>query len=319
MTQQNKMFKNPRFRYADHFVSTYSIVARDPVTGEMGVAVQSHWFGVGTLVSWAEAGVGAIATQAFINPMLGQQGLELMKQGKNAKETLEELLAEDEGREFRQVAMLDINGNVSAWTGAKCVPEAGHITGPNFSVQANLMLHDTVWLAMAEAFQRSPGRLADRMMTALEAAQEAGGDIRGKQSAAMVVVKKEATGQRWKDRLIDLRVDDHPTPLQELKRLLTLHEAYEHMNAGDQAIERDDTEGALREYQAAQELFPQNLEMKYWHAVALANAGRLDEALPIFQSVFIQDNNWKILTPRLLPLKILNVKEAELAQILAQG
>lgn len=316
MIQQNEMFKNPHFRYADHFASTYSIVARDPETGEMGVAVQSHWFGVGTLVSWAKAGVGAIATQAFINPMLGQQGLELMKQGKNAQETLEELLAEDEGREFRQVAMLDANGHVSAWTGAKCVPEAGHIAGPNFSVQANLMLSDSVWPVMAETFQGSSGRLADRMLAALEAAQEAGGDIRGKQSAAMLVVRKETTGQLWKDRLIDLRIDDHSAPLQELKRLLNLHEAYEHMNAGDQAIERDDTEGALREYQAAQDLFPQNLEMKYWHAVALANADRLDEALPIFKDIFTRDANWKILTPRLLPLKILNVKEAELAQIL---
>ena len=316
MTQQNKMFKNLRFRYADRFVATYSIVARDPETGEMGVAVQSHWFAVGTLAPWAEAGVGAIATQALANPMFGQQGLELMKQEKNAKETLEELLAEDEGRDFRQVAVIDTNGHVSAWTGRKCVPEAGHVTGPNFSVQANLMLSDTVWPVMAETFQNSSGRLADRMLAALEAAQEARGDIRGKQSAAMLVVKKETTGKRWKDRLIDLRVDDHPAPLQELKRLLTLHEAYEHMNAGDQAIECDDVVGALREYQAAQDLFPQNLEMKYWHAVALANAGRLDEALPIFQSVFTQDNNWKILTPRLLPNEMLNVKEAELAQIL---
>jgi len=261
--------------------------------------VQSHWFSVGPIVPWAEAGVGAVATQSFVDPSYGKNGLELMRAGKSAPDALKELLEKDEGREVRQVAMIDAQGRVDAWTGKNDIQAAGHIVGKNFSVQANLMLNDKVWPAMARAFENTKGDLADRMLAALDAAQAVGGDIRGRQSAAMVVVTGKPTGQAWKDRIFDLRVDDSPQPLLELRRLVKLQRAYNHMNAGDLAVEKKDNEGALREYGAAEKLVPNNAEMIYWHAVALVNMGRVDESLPLFRRVFAMDRNWITLTPRL--------------------
>jgi uncharacterized Ntn-hydrolase superfamily protein len=280
-------------------VHTFSIVARDPATNELGVAVQSHWFSVGPIVPWAEAGVGAVATQSFVDPSYGKNGLELMRAGKSAPDVLKELLEKDEGREVRQVAMIDAQGRVDAWTGKNDIQAAGHIVGKNFSVQANLMLNDKVWPAMARAFENTKGDLADRMLAALDAAQAVGGDIRGRQSAAMIVVAGKPTGQAWKDRIFDLRVDDSPQPLLELRRLVKLQRAYNHMNAGDLAVEKKDNEGALREYGAAEKLVPNSAEMIYWHAVALVNMGRVDESLPLFRRVFAMDRNWISLTPRL--------------------
>jgi uncharacterized Ntn-hydrolase superfamily protein len=280
-------------------VHTFSIVARDPATGELGVAVQSHWFSVGPIVPWAEAGVGAVATQSFVDPSYGKNGLELMRAGKSAPDTLKELLEKDQGREVRQVAMIDAQGRVDAWTGKDDIQAAGHIVGTNFSVQANLMLNDKVWPAMARAFESTKGDLADRMLAALDAAQAVGGDIRGRQSAALIVVTGKPTGMAWKDRTFDLRVDDSPQPLVELRRLVRLQRAYNHMNAGDLAVEKKDNEGALREYGAAEKLVPNNAEMIYWHAVALVNMGRVEESLPLFRRVFAMDRNWITLTPRL--------------------
>ncbi|MCA1603011.1 MAG: DUF1028 domain-containing protein [Acidobacteria bacterium] len=280
-------------------VHTYSIIARDPSTGELGVAVQSHWFSVGPIVAWAEAGVGAVATQSFVDPSYGKLGLDLMRAGKSAPDALKSLTAGDEGREVRQVAMIDAQGRVDAWTGKNDIQAAGHIIGKNYSVQANLMLSDKVWPAMAAAFENTKGDLAERMLAALEAAQAAGGDIRGKQSAALIVVTGKPTGQAWKDRVFDLRVDDSSEPLIELRRLVKLQRAYNHMNAGDLAVEHKDNEGALREYGAAEKLVPDNAEMIYWHAIALVNMGRVDESLPLFRRVFAMDPNWATLTPRL--------------------
>ena len=280
-------------------VHTFSIVARDPATGELGVAVQSHWFSVGPIVPWVEAGVGAIATQSFVDPSYGKVGLDMMRAGKSAPEALKVLLAADANRQVRQVAMIDAQGGVAAHTGATNIAAAGHIVGKDYSVQANLMLNDTVWPAMSRAFERTKGDLAERMLAALDAAQEAGGDIRGRQSAALIVVAGKPTGKAWTDRVFDLRVDDNPEPLKELRRLVTLQRAYNHMNAGDLALERKDNDGALKEYRAAAELVPDNAEMVYWHAVALVNMDRLDDALPLFQRVFSMDRNWATLTPRL--------------------
>jgi uncharacterized Ntn-hydrolase superfamily protein len=280
-------------------VHTFSIVCRDPATGELGVAVQSHWFSVGSIVAWAEAGVGAVATQSFVDPSYGKNGLDLMRSGKSAPDTLKELLAKDEGREVRQVGMIDAQGRVDAWTGKNDIQAAGHIVGKDFSVQANLMLNDKIWPAMARAFETTRGDLAERMLAALDAAQAAGGDIRGRQSAALIVVTGKPTGQAWKDRTFDLRVDDSPEPLKELRRLVRLQRAYNHMNAGDLAVEKKDNEGALREYSAAEQLVPDNAEMIYWHAVALVNMGRVDDSLPLFRKVFAMDRNWITLTPRL--------------------
>ena len=297
--------------------STYSIVARDPETGEIGVAVQSHWFSVGSIVSWGEAGVGVVATQSFVNPAFGPEGIELLKTGLTATQVLNKLIESDEGRDVRQLAILDVNGNVKSYTGTNCIPGAGHIVGDNYSVQANLMLNDKVWGAMSEAFEKSKGPLAERMLAALFAAEEVGGDIRGKQSACLLVVRGESTGKVWKDRIIDLRVEDHSEPLKELERLLKVHRAYNHMNAGDLAVEQGDMELAMREYSAAEEMFPQNEEMKYWHAVTLANNGMIQEAFPMFKDVFLKNENWKTLTPRLVPIGLLNVSEEELTKILS--
>jgi uncharacterized Ntn-hydrolase superfamily protein len=195
--------------------------------------------------------------------------------------------------------MIDAQGRVDAWTGKNDIQSAGHIVGKNFSVQANLMLNDKIWPAMAHAFESTKGDLAERMLAALDAAQAAGGDIRGRQSAALIVVTGKPTGQAWKDRTFDLRVDDSPQPLLELRRLVKLQRAYNHMNAGDLAVEKKDNEGALREYGAAEKLVPNNAEMIYWHAVALVNMGRLEESLPLFRKVFAMDRNWITLTPRL--------------------
>ena len=286
-------------RSAERPVHTFSIVARDPATGELGVAVQSHWFNVGSIVPWAEAGVGAVATQSFVDPAYGKLGLDLMRAGRSAPDALRALLAGDEGRDVRQVAMIDAQGRVAAHTGAKDIQAAGHIVGATYSVQANLMLSEAVWPAMSRAFEATKGDLAERMLAALDAAQAAGGDIRGRQSAALVVVTGKSTGRPWDDRLFDLRVDDSPEPLKELRRLVTLQRAYGHMNAGDLAVEKKDNDRALSEYAAAAKLVPDNAEMVYWWAVALVNMGRVDESLPLFRKVFAMDRNWATLTPRL--------------------
>ena len=301
---------------ADIFTHTYSIVARDSLTGDIGVAVQSHWFSVGSVVSWAEAGVGAIATQSLVNVSFGPRGLELLKQGKSASEVLDIMIESDNGRDFRQLAIIDRKGNVATYTGKKCIADAGHISGENFSVQANMMLNKKVWPAMAKAFENSSGPLAERMVASLKAAEAAGGDIRGQQSASLLVVRGHSTGKPWNDRLIDLRVEDHPKAVDEIERILKVHRAYEHMNRGDLAIELGDEDKALREYASAEKLFPENIEMKYWHAVSLVNIGKLDDALPKFREVFKKEPNWIELTRRIVSNGLLKVDKETLNNIL---
>ena len=260
-------------------VHTYSIVARDPLTGELGVAVQSHWFAVGSMVPWAESGVGAVATQSFVDPSYGKLGLDLMRAGRSAPDALAGLLAADPGRDVRQVAMVDAQGRVAVHTGAKDIPAAGHHAGKGYSVQANLMLTEKVWPAMSQAFEQSKGDLAERMLAALDAAEAVGGDIRGRQSASLLVVSGKPTGRSWEDRLFDLRVDDHPEPLKELRRLVKLQRAYHHMNAGDLAVEHKDAERGLREYAAAEAMVPDSAEMVFWHAGQHEPAGGVASAV----------------------------------------
>lgn len=304
--------------YSKNFAHTFSIVARDSATGEIGVAVQTHWFAVGTRVSWAEAGLGAIATQSFTNVSFGPRGLALLKQGLTAEEVLKQLIDSDDGRHIRQVGIIDSKGNTASWTGDGCIKEAGHMAGKNFSVQANMMLKAQVWPAMAQAFQKTKGSLPERMLAALEAGQGAGGDIRGRQSAAMIVVDAIPTGNSWEGRQIDIRVDDHTNPIGELKRLLIVSRAYQHMNKGDKAIERNDIETAQIEYSKAKKLVPDNLEMRYWYAVSLANIGMVKASLPVFREIFVQDPNWWILTKRLTEVNLLKVSKGDLNQILSQ-
>jgi len=308
-------------------VHTFSIVARDPASGQMGVAVQSHWFAVGQIVPWAEAGVGAVATQSFVDPSYGKLGLDLLRVGRGAPAALRALLGGDASCEVRQVAMVDASGDVATFTGSRDIIAAGSVAGGggegktipcgsgggmlyvgrDFAAQANLMANERVWPAMAKAYGEAKGDLAQRLLAALDAAQAAGGDIRGRQSAALIVVGPKSSGRPWQDRIYDLRVDDHPEPLAELRRLVALQTAYNHMNAGDLAVEQKDNVAALREYAAAEEIasatsgVPKSrlAEMIFWHAVALANMQRTDEALPLFARAFALEPSWRELTPRL--------------------
>lgn len=280
-------------------VHTYSIVAFDKSTGELGVAVQSHWFSVGSIVPWVEAGVGAVATQSFVEPSYGPLGLELMRAGKSAEDSLAALLKADKNEASRQVGMVDARGKVAAHTGKNCIPEAGHFIGDGFSCQANLMLKNTVWKAMARAFETTKGELVDRLLAALEAAEQEGGDIRGKQSAAVIVVKGKSSGVWWKDRIYDLRIEDHPNPVPELKRLIRLNKAYNHMNKGDEFLTENKVAEAVKEYTEGMEIYPDNPEMIFWPAVTLASSGKVEESLPLFKKVFAIDPNWAVLLPRL--------------------
>jgi uncharacterized Ntn-hydrolase superfamily protein len=306
---------NARMLSGEPLTHTFSIVAYDQQSGQIGVAVQSHWFSVGSVVSWAEAGVGAVATQSLVNVSFGPRALESLKKGYSPQETVEELVNADEGRDFRQLAVIDEKGRVATHTGEKCIADAGYIIGKNYSVQANMMLNKEVVPAMSKAFEQSSGPLAERMVAALQAAQKAGGDIRGQQSAAIIIVRVKSTGKLWEDRLIDLRVEDHPNAVKELARILAVFRAYEHMNKGDLAIEKGDEKTAMQEYAAAEKMFPNNTEMKFWHAVALVNIGKVDLALPIFKKIFAEDKNYIELTRRIVSNGLLKADEATLQNI----
>ena len=257
---------------------TYSIVARDAETGRLGVAVQSHWFSVGSVVSWAEAGVGAVATQSFAERSYGPLGLELMRRGRSAPEALETLVRADADKAVRQVAFVDATGRVGVHSGDGCIREFGHETGDGFSVQANMMERDTVWSAMATAYRRAEGDLPERLMAALSAAQGEGGDIRGMQSAALLVVEAEPTGTEWGDRVLDLRIEDHLRPVDELSRVLRLWRAYGHAERAEELELVSDLEGAMRERFTSLEMMPEHPELAFWAAIAMAGAGRLDDA-----------------------------------------
>ncbi|WP_250434495.1 DUF1028 domain-containing protein [Hanstruepera flava] len=304
------------YKKSEPFTHTYSIVARDSVTGEMGVAVQSHWFSVGSIVTYGKAGVGVVATQSLVNPSYGPKGLALMSEGKSPQDALNTLLAQDSGQMYRQVAFLNSKGEVATHTGDLCIAEAGHKQGNNFSVQANMMLKNTVWDAMAEAFERAKGSLSERILAAMKAAENERGDIRGKQSAAILIVKGESTGNSWEDKVMDLRVEDHDNPIQELERLIQIHKAYDFMNKGDLAMEHGNSTEAETLYMKAQNLFPENLEMQYWYAINLLNNKQFEKAKPILKSIFKQNKDWKTLTSRLVVSKLLLVTNEELQDIL---
>ena len=278
---------------------TYSIVARDPATGQLGVAVQSHYFGTGSVVTWAEAGVGAVATQSVADPAYGKLGLDLMRTGKSAPDTLAGLLVSDSQKEIRQVAMVDSRGRVAAHTGSSTIPEAGHIIGDGFSAQANMMLKNSVWPAMAEAYRSARGELVDRLLDALDAAEAEDGDIRGKQSAAILIVEGQGTGRPWSDTIFDLRVDDAPEPLIEIRRLVSIRRAYIHSDRADAAVKRNDLDTMEREYAAAERLIGENPEMRYWHAISLLRLGKTDDGIAILREVAARDRNWVELTLRL--------------------
>jgi len=293
---------------------TYSIVARDPASGWLGVAVQSHYFSTGRVVTWAEAGVGAVATQSVPELAYGPRGLERMRSGSSAPEALASLLEEDPQRALRQVGVVDSRGNVAAHTGEQCIAEAGHATGAQVSVQANLMERPTVWGAMLRAYEKATSEsFPFRLLAALDAAEHEGGDLRGRQSAAMVVVSAARGEAPWRERLVDLRVDDHPDPLGELRRLLGVHFAFERLaqifvsgilfsplSADSRALAH-----ALDELEATQAVLEPNREPTFWQAILLAKAGRTAEAGAKLARACETNSRWSSLVERLVPSGIL--------------
>jgi uncharacterized Ntn-hydrolase superfamily protein len=277
---------------------TYSIVALDPATGELGAAVQSHWFSVGSLCIWARPGVGAVATQSVVEPAHGPDALDRLAEGEDAAAALAGVLEPDPLASVRQVGVVDAGGRVAVHTGAGCIPCAGDATGEHWSCQANMMQRDTVPAAMSEAFAAADGALADRLMAALDAAEGQGGDVRGRQSAAMLVVPSE--GEPWRAR-IDLRVEDHDAPLEELRRLLALQRAYELAGEGDELLAAGRTDEAGDRYRRAQALAPGSDELLFWAGLALAQAGELDAGVDAVRRAAQRHAGWLTLLDRLSP------------------
>lgn len=296
-------------------VHTYSIVARDSVTGDLGVAVQSHYFSVGSVVPWAESGVGAVATQSIVEPAYGPKGLALMRGGMSAPAALDSLLRADSASDVRQVGMVDAQGRAASHTGEHCIPDAGSYVGSNFAAQANLMVNDRIWGAMANGFKTTQGDLAERMLAALDSAQAAGGDIRGMQSAALIVVRAKPSGQPWADRIFDLRVEDSDDPLGELHRLVRLGRAYNRETDGDNLIAAKRPVEAGRAYGDAMALAPESDELIFWAAVSMWTNGDTLGAKPLFKRLFFRDRNWVNVLPRLVPAGLFPDDPAQLAAI----
>jgi uncharacterized Ntn-hydrolase superfamily protein len=303
---------NPAVRGA--LVHTYSIVARDAESGELGVAVQSHYFSVGSIVTWAEAGAGAVATQSIADPAYGKLGLDLMRAGRSAPDTLAGLVASDPMSAVRQVGIVDTHGRAAAHTGKLAVAEAGHITGDGFSVQANMMLRPSVWPAMAEAYKSCHGELVDRLLSALDAAETEGGDIRGRQSAAILVVAGRNTLRPWLDKLYDVRVDDALDPLKEIRRLVSVARAYIHQRRAQSALERDDRITMEREFETACHLIGDNIELRFWHAIGLLGVGEVDDGIALLREIAERDRNWITLALR-LPAPLLKTNPEVLDKI----
>src|SRR5689334_4897613 len=297
---------------------TYSMVARDPSTGQLGVAVQSHYFSVGSVVTWAEPGVGAVATQSFAEPAYGPRGLELIRSGRSAAGALGELIDQDADEATRQVAIVDNAGRVAVHSGRSCIPAAGHQVADQVSAQANMMRRETVWHAMIDAYSASQGDLATRLMAALEAAEAEGGDIRGRQSAAILVVGGRRGERPWEQRLFDLRVEDHPDPLRELRRLIELRRAYDHVEEAERLILGGEVEQALDHYGQAAAAFPDNLEFVFWHGVTLAAAGRVPEARERLDRAYAANDGWAELLRRLVTIGLIP-EDPELMRALLPG
>lgn len=275
---------------------TYSIVARDATTGELGVAVQSHWFSVGPLVPWALPGIGAVATQANVDAAYGPRLLELLSGGVDAASALDRLISADTGAAGRQVAVVDAAGRAAAHTGDECMPYAGHIVADGVSCQANIMANSSIWGAMIDAFASTAGRLRDRLLAALDAGEEAGGDIRGRQSAAILVVP--AHGDSWETE-VSLRVEDHPEPLVELRRLCTLHDAYVLAGNGDAMVNEHRYEEAADLYRRAAELAPDSAELRFWSGLGTAQLGDVAAGAHQVREVIAHSPGWGDLLARL--------------------
>jgi uncharacterized Ntn-hydrolase superfamily protein len=271
------------FLRTTHLVTTYSIVGYDPSTSELGVAVQSRYFSVGSVVPWAKANVGAIATQALPNISYGPHGLKLMKEGSTVEEVIEKLTSVDKGRESRQIGIVDAKGNAAAFTGANCLEWAGSKVGKFCSAQGNILVGKEVVGNMVEAFESTKGDLADRLVVALEAGEKAGGDVRGRQSAALLVVRENAGPFGYGDRFIELRVEDNLEPVAELKRLLRIDHVFTLISKADSKFEEDDLKGALLSIREALNIDPNNDEAYFTLGSFYWRIGRTDEAVKNFK------------------------------------
>jgi uncharacterized Ntn-hydrolase superfamily protein len=273
---------------------TYSIVARDPETGRFGIAVQSHYLGVGPVVPWLEAGVGGVATQARVNTSFGPVGLELLRAGRSAEEVVAALVASDEMAEHRQVGVVDARGGAAAHTGDQAIPAAGHLVRDGFTVQGNLLEHDTCWPAMADAYEAAMADGApfvERLLRALEAAEREGGDVRGRQSAAIQVVHAELHPAAWRGRIMDLRIEDHPDPVPELRRIVTMQLAYDLTDDEGDAAKSGMT--SEERYAKAREMAPGAYELAFWRGVELAVAGDVAGARRELAVAFAADERWR--------------------------
>jgi uncharacterized Ntn-hydrolase superfamily protein len=297
---------------------TYSIVARDPRTGELGIAVQSHWFAAGGTVPWAEAGVGAVATQAFLEMSYGPRGLDLLREGASAPEALERLTADDPDADVRQVGIVDARGGVATHTGERTIPAAGHVAGADLTCQANMMWQDTVWDAMAAAYSATGGDLVHRLLAALDAAEGERGDIRGRQAAGILIVGAERSAEPWRGVRMHLHVDDHPDPNAELRRLVEIHRAYEHLERSEELELEHDAAGVQRERDAALAAGPALLEVRYWAAIGMATEGRHDEALALMASVDRSGDGWRELLRRLVEGKLMDIPPEAAARLLEE-
>jgi uncharacterized Ntn-hydrolase superfamily protein len=273
---------------------TYSIVARDPQTGRFGVAVQSHYLGVGPVVPWIEAGVGAVATQASVNISFGPIGLEMLRAGLSAGEVVAALVAGDEGAQMRQLGVVDAKGGAAAHTGADCIPACGHLVREGFTVQGNLLERDTCWPAMAAAYERALADgepLVERLLRAMEAAEAEGGDVRGRQSAAIMMVAAEPQQAAWRGRLLDMRIEDHPDPVPELRRIVTMQLAYSLLDEeGDAAKAGLDSSAR---YEQARRMSPDAYELVFWRGVELATGGDVEAARRELQIAYAADARWR--------------------------
>jgi uncharacterized Ntn-hydrolase superfamily protein len=274
---------------------TYSIVARDDGTGELGVAVQSHWFSVGSVVSWARPGVGAVATQSVAEIAHGPNALDQLATGLDAGAAMSAVLAGDGQARYRQLGVVDAGGGAAAHTGEDCIPFAGEVVGEGFACQANMMARETVPAAMADAYRAADGDLAARLLAALLAAEGEGGDVRGRQSAALLVVP--ATGEPWRTRF-DVRVEDHADPLAELQRLVRLARAYEMAGEADELAAEGEHARATELYSAAAELAPEADELTFWAGLGVA-AQDVTRGVELVQQAAAVKASWLTLLERL--------------------
>jgi len=272
-------------------MATFSIVARDSVTGELGVAVASRFFAVGAVVPWAKAGVGAVATQSFANTTFGWRGLELLEKGLTPEEALRVLLRNDDNPKRRQLGIVAADGSSATYTGEQCIPWAGGRRGRNYAVQGNILAGEAVVTGMEKAFLQTQGTLAERLYAALLAGQAQGGDARGKQSAALLVVKEAAGYGGYTDRAIDIRVDDHPQPLEELGRLLNVAQMNYAWNEGWTLFTQKNYAEALPHQERAAKLAPENPEVLYDLAVIRLAAGKKAEALEALKKALMLNPN----------------------------